>query len=57
MHRSQDYDDLRALLRGATPEEIDRARAAVREIVAIGAGRERKLEDALETAVAELCNN
>lgn len=50
--RPQDYDDLVALLRYADEAEIDRARGAVRSIIARGGHRGRDLETALDELLA-----
>jgi predicted nucleotidyltransferase len=50
--RPQDYDDLRALLRYAHEPDLERARAAVKAIVAAGASRGRDLERALDDLLA-----
>lgn len=46
--RPQDLDDIRALLREATPEDVDEAREAVRLIEERGFARGRKLSAELE---------
>jgi predicted nucleotidyltransferase len=50
--RPQDWDDLRALLEGASPAEVERARELVGLIEQRGAHRGRNLSDALNELVA-----
>ena len=52
-NRPQDWDDLRGLIREATPEDLARARLAVRWIQARGFHRGRELEAALDKGIAE----
>jgi predicted nucleotidyltransferase len=51
--RPQDASDLRALLRGATDDELTRARESARLIEARGYNRGRQLGRALETCLSE----
>lgn len=51
--RPQDLDDIRALLREATPGDLATAREAVRLIASRGFARDRALVDQLEAIVAE----
>ena len=50
--RPQDLDDIRALLREATIEDVDEARGAVRLIEERGFARGRRLSEELEALVA-----
>ena len=50
--RPQDWDDIRALLREATPHDLDGARAALRLITDRGYQRDKCLLDALDALVA-----
>ena len=52
-NRPQDWDDLRALLRDATEEEVRRARDALELIQSRGYSRGRSLSADLDRAVAE----
>ncbi len=52
--RPQDLDDLRALLKHCSSDEIERGRNAVRHIEELGAARGRDLVSSLEQLVAEL---
>ncbi|HTQ04649.1 MAG TPA: nucleotidyl transferase AbiEii/AbiGii toxin family protein, partial [Polyangiaceae bacterium] len=51
-NRPQDWDDLRALLRDASEEDVRRARAALELIERRGYNRGRSLGDDLDRAVA-----
>ncbi len=51
--RPQDLDDIRALLREATIEDLDEARASVRLIEERGFARGRRLSEEFEVLVAE----
>jgi predicted nucleotidyltransferase len=51
--RQQDLDDIRALLREATIEDLDEARASVRLIEERGFARGRRLSEEFEVLVAE----
>ena len=52
-HRPQDYDDLRALALVASHEELERARAAVQAIEALGFARGRRLSADLESLLLD----
>jgi hypothetical protein len=51
--RPQDWDDIRALLREATPHDLDGARAALRLITDRGYHRDKCLLDELDALVGE----
>jgi len=51
--RPQDYGDLRALLAVANATELDAARAALREITALGYSRSRDLIGSLDALLAQ----